>query len=281
MIKRIIRSLSGDSGQSVEQEKLSIKINASFPGGVEKMGKFSEKDVFIVGFPKSGNTLMQHIIAHLYYGINEKAGRSLVNLICPDVYANKYYFRLNDTCFFKSHELPKPHHRKVIYLVRDGRDALISYSVMMEKMGHKFDLNGALACKTQIMGTYWHDHVNEWMVQRTNLDKFMVLKFEDIIDKKIEVIKRICDFLEIKRSDEEMKKVADLTSIEHMKSLESRTDWMKMRSENGFAKGKGFIDKGVSGSQKLFPNKEYIDQFNAVSKEQLELFNYNVVYEKS
>jgi hypothetical protein len=47
--------------------------------------------------------------------------------LVPDVYYTKFYKRYFTPTFFKTHDLPKPQHRRVIYLVRDGRDAMVSY----------------------------------------------------------------------------------------------------------------------------------------------------------
>ena len=80
-----------------------------------------DQDVFVVGFPKSGNTLMQHVMAHLIYGLNQNGSRSLISLLTPDIYTNSHYFRFSDVCYFKSHDLPKPEYKRVIYIMRDGR----------------------------------------------------------------------------------------------------------------------------------------------------------------
>ena len=109
--------------------------SVKFTGGLNPISETAAGDVFIVGYPKSGNTLMQHIIAHLYYGLNKNSGRSMISLIVPDVYRNSHYFRLNEVCFFKSHDLPNPRYRKVIYIMRDGRQALLSYYHMQKKHG--------------------------------------------------------------------------------------------------------------------------------------------------
>lgn len=129
----------------VQDEKVQTPIR--FPGGLTPIHETNPEDVFIVGFPKSGNTLMQHIITHLVYGINEEGSRSMVNLIVPDIYANSHYFRFNTVCYFKSHERPQPNYKRVIYLVRDGREALLSYYHMMKNMGKDISLTDQLPGK--------------------------------------------------------------------------------------------------------------------------------------
>jgi len=245
-----------------------------FPGGIHEMGNFKPDDVFIVGFPKSGNTLMQHLIAHLYYGGNGEISRSMVNLMCPDIYANTHYFRVNDTCFFKSHELPKPHHKRVIYLVRDGRDALVSYKNMLNKQSIDVNLDDLYTGEAKVMGTTWHDHIKAWMTFKEACNDFMIVKYEDLVSNKIMVLQNICKFLNIERTDLELSNVEKYTSIDHMKSLEKRTDWMNMRAENGFKKNANFIHKGEIGNHTKTVSDDIKAIFEKKAMDALKLFNY-------
>ena len=133
-----------------------------FPGGVRLITETEPQDVFVVGFPKSGNTLMQHILAHLYYGLNSFSNRTMINLIVPDVYSNSHYFRMDNTCFFKSHERPNSRYRKVIYLIRDGRQALLSYYHMMANLGQSCTLEDLYNGTIKIYGSSWAYHIEAY-----------------------------------------------------------------------------------------------------------------------
>lgn len=247
-----------------------LNTSVHFPGGVEPISNTKPHDVFIVGFPKSGNTLMQHIIAHLYYGLNQEAGRSMVNLIAPDIYANSHYFRFGKTCFFKSHDLPQPRYRRVIYLVRDGREAMLSYYHMIKNMGREVRLEDLYLGKVKLFGALWHEHIAQWESNPYQA-AMLILKYEDLKDHKKEMLRKACVFLEIDRSDDELDKVCELTSFEHMKSLERRSDWKK---KIPFVPHSSFVRKGNGNSYKEEISSDLIRAFEKENSAYLRKYHY-------
>lgn len=259
IIKKILITLKLLEPQStVSSEKIT------FPGGIVPINETQPEDVFIVGFPKSGNTVMQHIIAHLVYGVNEEVSRSMVNLITPDVYSNSHYFRFNSVCFFKSHERPQPNYKKVIYLLRDGREALLSYYHMVKNMGGDVSLNDLYEGKVNIFGGMWHEHLNEWEKNPYEAD-MLFIKYEDLKTNKLDVLNRLCVFLDLKRTSQELGKVLEHTSFEFMKQLEQKDDWKKMKKENNFNQG-NFVRKGSLNSFKEEVPKDILKIFKEKSK---------------
>src|SRR3954469_16615582 len=77
------------------------------------MGRWKPEDVFIVGYPKSGNTWFQNLTAGVVHGLlPEFAPPALVSLdLIPDIYQSQVYRRYSTPMFFKSHELPRPEYR--------------------------------------------------------------------------------------------------------------------------------------------------------------------------
>ena len=245
----------------------------SFPGGVREIDDTEDNDVFIVGFPKSGNTLIQHIIAHLIYGVNSEVSRSMVNLIVPDIYANKHYFRFNDVCYFKSHNLPDPRYKKVIYIVRDGRSALLSYYHMLKDMGQEVSLEELYKGELKIFGVEWHEHIEEWEQNPYNAD-ILFIKYEDLVKDKIRVLLEICQFINIKRTEEELKEVSKLSSLEFMKKLEQKSDWKKMKKANNFIENRNFVNTGKTVGNLDNVDKKLLIQFNLKALSQLEKYFY-------
>src|SRR3977135_3104362 len=80
-------------------------------------------DIFIAGYPKSGNTWMQNLIVGVAYNLDpEHLSDSEILDLIPDVHACEHYRRHQTPMYFKTHRLPRPEYRRVIYLLRDGRD---------------------------------------------------------------------------------------------------------------------------------------------------------------
>lgn len=250
-------------------KKKKSEVPFSFLGEVSPIDVSNPEDVFIIGFPKSGNTLLNHIIAHLFYGLNEKASRSMISLIVPDIHANTHYFRLNEICFFKSHSLPIPRYKKVIYIMRDGREALLSYYHMNKNMGQDISLEELFTGQTKIFGTVWHEHIAQWEKNPYQAE-ILWLKYEELVENKLKVLKKICGFLNIKRSEKELNQVVNLTSFKHMKNLEQRKDWQRMK--NTWKTGTFFVRHGKIDSYKKEVNKALVSKFESRNKEMLEKY---------
>ncbi|MFT6417556.1 MAG: hypothetical protein ACJARZ_002924 [Dokdonia sp.] len=249
-----------------------IPRSVTFYGGITPISETRAEDVFIVGFPKSGNTLMQHILAHLYFGFNEQTNRTLINMATSDVYASSHYHRFDAVSFFKSHELPQPSYQRVIYILRDGREALLSYYHMLQNMGKPIDLNALYAGDVKLFGALWHEHIDQWEANPYQAD-ILFVKYEDLLENKIKELERICAFLNIERSTEALEKVADLSSLEHMKFLEKQEDWKAMKSGK-FKSGKNFVRKGSKNSYLEEVDPKLIKTFEAMSQATLKKHKY-------
>jgi len=113
----------------------------------EELFKPSEKDVYLVSYPRSGNTWMRVMLAELMYG---ESGESLADLgyYMPD---SKKPQSLKNTIKSDFH-IVKTHDpymrnrlsenfRKVIYLVRDPRDVVISWHRFSKVSYYKYYLD--------------------------------------------------------------------------------------------------------------------------------------------
>ncbi len=84
-------------------------------------------DVFLVSFPKSGNTWARFLLANLTRP-EQPATFANIHLLIPDPSwtTKKELDRLPRPRIIKSHECFDPRYRRVIYIVRDPRDVAVS-----------------------------------------------------------------------------------------------------------------------------------------------------------
>src|SRR5579864_4614101 len=84
-------------------------------------------DVFIVSYPKSGNTWTRFLIANLVYP-EKQPDFSNINLVIPDPEAlsKRALANLPRPRILKSHQYFDPRYKHIIYIVRDPRDVALS-----------------------------------------------------------------------------------------------------------------------------------------------------------
>ena len=119
-------------------------------------------DVFIVSYPKSGNTWVRFLLANVFYPEAEVDFHTIHELI-PEV-GNEEIRRsdLSRPRLFKSHAPYQPAYPRVIYILRDGRDVYTSYfhyrqpDLDEETTFEEFLEEDQWPCR-------WAEHVRGWM----------------------------------------------------------------------------------------------------------------------
>jgi hypothetical protein len=234
---------------------------------------FNSNDVFVVGFPKSGNTWMQSIISGLYYGIDTKyLSDRLAQEIVPDVHVRKYYKRFGNINFFKSHHLPKPEYKRVIYIVRDGRDAMVSYYKMNQLHDNDISFSDMIIHGKNIFPSTWYEHVKKWMDNPYN-SKIIYIRYEDLLLDTFNVIKKLCEFIEIKRDKDLIERVISGTTFELMQEKAKFFNGMGHKNLIG-DKGIKFFRRGKIGSYIEEMPQDLKSIFEKRAYEQLNKFNY-------
>jgi Sulfotransferase domain len=134
----------------------------------------------------------------------------------------------------KSHESFQPHYCRIIYIVRDPRDVVVSFYHHNLKAGNIPDnypmdefvprfINAEFDTK---FGS-WSDNVLSWLSLRGSSDKFLLLRYEEMKQDPAKELSRVATFLEccafpqIDRSPEKLARAVELSSPERMRKLES------------------------------------------------------------
>ena len=134
--------------------------------GLSPMPETTDRDVFIVGYPKSGNTWYQNLVSGVVFGCHPALTPDhLIQELVPDVQIKPFFRRYGDRAFFKSHHLPRRDYRQVIYLLRDGRDAMVSYFHHLSALSAApVDFARMVQDGAGLFPGRWQDHVDAWMV---------------------------------------------------------------------------------------------------------------------
>ena len=98
--------------------------------------KVLDSDIFLVSYPRSGNTWLRFVLGTYISGENV----DWINLeyIFPDIYkcSEDFLSKLQSPRYIKSHHPYDSRYNKIVYVVRDPRDVLVSYYFWHVKFGY-------------------------------------------------------------------------------------------------------------------------------------------------
>ena len=242
------------------------------PEGFEPITQYQTADIFIVGYPKSGNTWFQNLASGIVYGVDPRFSPPvLVDDLVPDVHYKKYYRRYSTPMYFKSHFLPQAAYRRVVYLVRDGRDAMVSYFHYLEgTQKRKIDFLKMVTTGAELFPGKWHQHVEAWMANPHGAE-MMIIKYEDLILDPLPQLEKFCQFASLERDKSFLEHVIEASDFNSLRKKEAamgmgRTDWPA---------GKSFFRRGKVGSYRDEMPEAVQRAFEKEAGEALACFDYD------
>jgi Sulfotransferase domain len=159
---------------------------------------------WLASYPRSGNTLLRMILKQCF-GLSSQSVYTDADFADPLVADAVGHEAVGDDPFafvararkegrwlyVKTHEMPQRQHRPVIYVVRDGRAAVVSYlHYLRQVLGHEVDLANVIDGR---MGPLWSDHVRAWALEpRANR---LVVRYERLAAADEETLKAIAGFI--------------------------------------------------------------------------------------
>ncbi len=186
-------------------------------------------DTMVVSYPRSGNTWTRFLVANLLHPGEEVTFANIERLI-PDTssISNRALKRIPRPRVIKSHEYFDHRYPKVIYIVRDPRDVALSYYDFQRKYRQVEDayplekyvddyVNGRLVSAS--WGT-WGENVASWVSTRERSDRFLLLRFEDMLKDTSLELARIAQFLGGSVTAEKLQRAIANSSSGHMQQLE-------------------------------------------------------------
>jgi len=211
--------------------------------GLRPIGDSEATDIHICGFPRSGHTWFQSLVAGVVFGVDpEFAHDSLIQDLVPDVNYKAFYKRYGPTAYFKSHDLPRPERRRVVYLLRDGRDAIVSYYHFLTALKGPIDFLRFVQGE-DLLPCPWHKHVERWTANPFQAD-LLVVRYEDLQASTIRELQRFCEFAGLIRDDAHLERVAQKTSFDKAQKKEKKQGW----DNAAWPREHAFIRRGKVGS---------------------------------
>ena len=186
-------------------------------------------DVFLVSYPRSGNTWTRFLVANLLHP-HEPATFANIERVVPDIYVNSQValLRAPHPRVLKSHEPFDPRYKKVVYIVRDPRDVAVSMYHWEIKRGRIRDdcpwdeyVRRFLAGQCEPLHS-WEDNAASWLATRWNSAGFLLLRYEDMLEQPERELGRVADFVGVEHSENTLARAVELSSADHMRTAEKQ-----------------------------------------------------------
>jgi hypothetical protein len=186
-----------------------------------------DDDTFLVSFPKSGNTWTRFLIANLLHP-GEPANFGNIDRLVPESegLTRNQLANVPRPRIMKSHEYFDARLRKVVYIVRDPRDVVVSQFHFFRKRRRIADdssieqfVTRFVAGETCDYGS-WGTNVASWLVARQHSPSFLMLRYEDMVARTAEELARVASFLELKATPELIEQAVERSSADQMRKLE-------------------------------------------------------------
>jgi len=238
-------------------------------------------DVFIVSYPKSGNTWTRFLIGNLIHQ-DEPVTFANVEYLVPSIYSHPDRTLRRLPRLLKSHECFDPRYRKIIYIVRDPRDVAVSCYHYYIKMGwlsetcslHDF-VPRFLVPEFEINFGSWSDNVMSWVSMRQHTDTFLFFRYEDMLRQPAAELARVASFLNIEPTPARLGRAVTLSAADRMRELEKKEGdkWTLIKDTR---KDKPFVREAKSGGWRKVLRTESVAQIEVAWGSVMERFGYEL-----
>lgn len=251
------------------------KVN-SFTGGIDILSD----DVFIVSYPKSGNTWVRFLLGN--YLTDCRVDFTNSHLIVPDIHFNpeqcallKYRPR-----FIKSHFSYTEQYPNVVYILRDGRDVTVSYFFYLKKIGR---LASDVSFENYIrdytlygddMFGDWAQHVRSW-TRVASEGKLLCIKYEDILSDTAKQLERILSFAGVKPDHDIIDRAVYSSSFSQMQKMETIQHDACPTLSHVKNKEIKFVREGRSGQWRDYFSHEALELFMKRNEDVLKAWGYD------
>ena len=207
--------------------------------------------VWVIGFPKSGNTWVSYLCSYCFNlpfnNFGDPRSTPVSSKIKEKTNGSNSWASLEG--FFsvqKTHKIPEnvPHQNGfIIYIIRDPRDVFVSYDFFMKSNNARlrgrirYFLIGLLGRRNQIKWflSNWNRHLEVWK-NKTEV----IINYNQLLEGGVPYLFNLLKFSSIKVSEEKLREAIEFFKFENMSG----------GRKPGVEKQSNFFRKGISGDWK-------------------------------
>lgn len=244
-------------------------------------------DTFIISYPKSGSTWTRFLVANLAHPEETVTFANLDRVLPATAVASRRQLKkMSRPRILKSHNYFDHRYKRVVYVVRDPRDVVLSEyrfnlkgraiqdGYPIEKFVTRF-VNGEI-------GDYgsWKENVASWVATRCGSSNFLLLRYEDMVADTAREVAKVAAFLGIHASPERIASVVEKSSADKMRAMEKKESetWVVTK---GRRKDIPFVGAATAGGWKSKLPQESIEEIEAAWGNLMTQLGYELVTRKA
>jgi hypothetical protein len=188
-------------------------------------------DVFLVSYPKSGNTWTRFLLANLAYP-DRVVDFSTINEVTPDPEAlsKRKLAVMPRPRIIKSHQYFDPRYPKVICIVRDPRDVVLSsynFGIKRRLIREEFPIEDYVPRflrgehSDHGYGT-WGENVGSWFYLRRKSPHFLLVTYESLLSNTMQMMESIARFLNTDPDPKRLTGAIERSTAERMREMEKK-----------------------------------------------------------
>jgi hypothetical protein len=186
-------------------------------------------DILLASYPKSGNNWIRFLVANVVFPDKEVGWDNIEKLIFDSGAVQRDLVRAPRPRVIRTHYPFDPRFRRVIYIVRDPRDIVLSQYHYWRKVRRIEDdypierfmdifLSGDLKRKN---GS-WGENVGSWLAARHRDPEFLLLRYEDLLADTARELTRVAKFVGFSSDPELIARAVERSSASNMREKEKK-----------------------------------------------------------
>ncbi len=239
-------------------------------------------DTFLVSYPKSGNTWIRFLVANFVYPAADVTLLSADRLI-PNVdgQSKKYFKQMPCPRMIKSHYPFQHQYKRVIYVVRDPRDVVLSQYHYQIKRGvlpvgapvEPF-VSWFVAGEVCPYGS-WGENVASWLAARRTNPNFVLIRYEDLLRQTSTELARMAKLLKVEPTSDRLALAVERSTADRMRQLE-KAEGSRWASTKGTRQDMSFIRAAKDRQWKTGLPQDCVDQIENAWGELMHSLGYTV-----
>ena len=244
-------------------------------------------DTFLISYPRSGSTWSRFLVANLVYPQETVSFASLDRLVpATAAVSRRALARVRRPRIIKCHNYFDHRYRNVIYIVRDPRDVVLSeYRLALKRSGipdcYPLEEYVARFVRGEVNEySSWRENVGTWLAARTNTDRFLLLRYEDMVQRPISELARIANFLGIDAALDRLACAVQRSSADRMRAFEREEGdvWIVTK---GHRKDVPFVGEAKAGGWRSRLPEICVSQIESAWGTLIETLGYELTTRKS